>query len=835
MRPAPGKITRSMAGLVWAAILVVGALAQAQASFRLPWQRTGSLPECARQTDQDGYFRPEYVELVQRLEPATMEWLERTFPELGWQGMDRRVFTPKEIPGSREAVGFRYDTAWRRMELEALFHFGPAAGNGTLIEDLRVLDDRRLVTVNRGSGNLSVIDVKKPDVVGVIQAPHGLQAFDVNLSAGELYLVERGARGLLVFSLADYSLRDTLFLGFEPSAVLKSRGDPYLYLTDEARHRLMRYDLSGGAEPLEIPVDLDPPWLIAHHEETNTIVLAGTAGGQLRLVDGKRGVLKPDRLQADSPLLALYAPPETDALFLASGGCERSTVYRLVSGDYGFTCERVVSVAGILRGLCAAGDGKSVYLAAQSTLYRLDVRSGQVLATRDVGEGLRGVASGKERLFAAGGLYSVYSLDADLGGKLLRTEVEMGPGPLVLANDKLYAANSLSGSITILEPKLLQEEVSVLVGVLLGRAYYRDNRIVVNNVFRHNLLVLDPENYRIEEIIPAGGSLYYNRKGRHFVMFDDSLATLLPSPPSQVAINISLELPGGVRLFSPTSEAEIYLVADQGRYVTRADLGKSFRRGNVPLPQPALGMLAGEKDVYVLARSELYRFGVEENIGLSRTWPARPFKCEPPWLADDGLYETRGSQLRYIGRDRLVDVFNTRGELSVIRLDPDTCYAWVGSPGFVNVFDSKRAEQLSQIAVRGEVRDLYLPSGLPDAYVLDSEQLLIVDRRSLFRRDDISVSGEFVYAYGEGLFLQDHADPRKLQVADGLRGMLYQEIDLPLVPTDAASDGERLFLVGGTQGAIAFYANRIDPARLPRSADRSIRDDSADRRLGYHR
>ena len=76
---------------------------------------------------------------------------------------------------------------------------------------------------------------------------------------------------------------------------------------------------------------------------------------------------------------------------------------------------------------------------------------------------------------------------------------------------------------------------------------------------------------------------------------------------------------------------------------------------------------------------------------------------------------------------------------------------------------------------------------------------------------------------------------RKLIVADGLRAMTYQELYLPLVPTDAASDGERLFLLGSAQGALAIYVNRIDTARLPRRLDRRVWDTDADRRSGYHR
>ena len=73
---------------------------------------------------------------MQRLEPETLQWLVRTYPVLGWQNMDRRVYTPKPIPGASDKVGFAYDTKWRHMELEALFHFGPLNGNGTLIAEL---------------------------------------------------------------------------------------------------------------------------------------------------------------------------------------------------------------------------------------------------------------------------------------------------------------------------------------------------------------------------------------------------------------------------------------------------------------------------------------------------------------------------------------------------------------------------------------------------------------------------------------------------------------------------------------------------------------------------
>jgi hypothetical protein len=92
-----------------------------------------------------------------------------------------------------------------------------------------------------------------------------------------------------------------------------------------------------------------------------------------------------------------------------------------------------------------------------------------------------------------------------------------------------------------------------------------------------------------------------------------------------------------------------------------------------------------------------------------------------------------------------------------------------------------------------------------------------------------------VYVAGDELFLGDSRNKQRLIVADGYRGMVYQEIDLPLTPSDAVADAERLFLLGSAEGAIAVYVNRVDTSRLPRTPDRQAWDTDADRRVGTHR
>jgi hypothetical protein len=151
------------------------------------------------------------------------------------------------------------------------------------------------------------------------------------------------------------------------------------------------------------------------------------------------------------------------------------------------------------------------------------------------------------------------------------------------------------------------------------------------------------------------------------------------------------------------------------------------------------------------------------------------------------------------------------------------------------VFERKNASERSTIPLGDSVDDIYLPGGSIHGYITTAGMVSIVDRGTLFRRDEIRAGGEFVYVWGDDLYLRDKDERHKLVVADGLLGMTFQELYLPLVPTDAASDGERLFLLGAAQGALAIYVNRIDTARLPRSPDRRVWDTDADRRSGYHR
>ena len=809
---------------------------EAAASFRVPWQSFEFPLRCENTSALGGYFRPEYVELVQRLDPETMQWLIRNYSVLGWQGMDPRVYTPKAVPGADSKVGFQYDKIRRSLQLQAIFEFGPVNGNGTLIEELLELDQNRLLTVNRGSRNFSVIDIAEPDIAAVIPAPRGPEALEINRKASEIYVIERNSQGMLVFSLENYAPGDTLFLGFDPGAVLLSSDTRYLFFTDSAGRSLVRFDLASEEEPQSVRTGLEPPYLLAEETGSGAVLLASRSNGAIRLYDPASLYLTGSNNSINGTILAYHAPQRGNSLFLASGTCRSSAIYRVrFDSEPGLSVDRLISVGGAASRLTSDSRGNTVFAIGSGNVYRVDPEKPGEFKRVQLDPALRNIVAHDGKLFISGGLRELYMLEDDLGDEPVKVQLEMGPGPMIARDDRLYVANGLASSITILDTGNLEEEVSVLVGVLLGRMVYQDRRIVVNNCFRGNIMVLDPDTYRIEDIVPVGGGMYYNPESRSYLFFDDSLVVSMQSPPSRVSTQTVLDLPHGVQLFAPTPNPEIYLVADQDRSITHVDLKRYFRRSMIPLPSAILGLITYGKEVFALAPTELYRFSAEETAGLSRTYSTRPFKVDPPYVASDGFARSRGSVLEFLTRDRLVDVYTTRGPVRVIRQDPDTTYTWIGTTSGVHVFERNTARERSTVPVSDYVDDIYLPGGSVHGYVATAGMVSIVDRETLFRRDEIKAGGEFVYVFGDDLYLRDKEDGRKLVVADGLRAMNFQELYLPVVPTDAASDRDRLFLLGAAQGALAIYVNLIDTALLPRSPDRRVWDTEADRRSRYHR
>jgi len=816
-------------------IFPVGFLSPLQAAIRVPYQRF-EWPLACEEAKEGGYFRPEYEELVQRLDPEIMRWLMRTYPVLGWQNMDARVYTPKSIPGTAGGPGLRYDTVRRYMELEALFNFGPLGGNGTLIAELVELDKNRLVTINKGSSNISVIDIEHPDVAGVIPSLRGLKALEFNLQAKELYLVENDALGILIYSLNNYAVKDTLFLKFHPGAVFLSNDTRRLYLTDEQDNSLILIDLSGTEDPLKVKTGLLPPYLLAGDSNSGKIILISTSSGAIRIFDPVSLDALGGSFSIGGRLLSYCAPELASLLYLVSGDCDYSTLYRLSlpEGEQA-GLERISSLRGAVKCVVSDPSGAIVHALSGSDVYRLEAAAPESQKRINLPADLRDMAVYGGKVFITGGLRDLFVLDDDLSGPSRRVTLEMGPGPLVIREEKVYVANGLSNSITILDARSLEEDISILVGVLLGRMIYVDQRIVVNNCFRGNVMVLNPDDYIIEDIVPVGGAMDYIPENRQFVFFDDSVVTGMRSPPSKVSIHNTLEMPQGVRLFAPTKDPDVFLVADQERYITRADLKSWFRRGMIPLPAQCRGLFTVGNEAWALAPSELYRFSVSDNIGLSRTYTVRPFKISMPYVASDGFASQRGSIVNIVSRDQLLDIFSTPGEIRVIRQDPDTNYTYIGTSRDVYVLLRGTSRQRSVIPVNDEVDDIYLPAGSNQGYIATREKIAIFDRESLFRRDEINTGGSFVYVSGDELYLRGTKNSRRLIVADGYRAMTYQEISLPVEPTDAASDGERLFLLGGTEGALAIYVNRVDTGRLPRSPDRKVWDTNADRRTGTHR
>lgn len=808
------------------------------AEFHAPFQPSAPLDDCRGASGPPGgYFRPEYAELVQRLDRETMEWLVRSWPVLGWQGMDSRIHTPRPIPGSDQPDGFRYDASRRYIEMEAVFHFGPRGGNGTLIEEVIELDERRLLTVNRGSRNISVIDTGKPDIAAVIPTSQWLKALDFSLHHRELYLVERNARGMLVWSLDDYTVTDTLILGFHPGAVLLSRNSHWLYLTDEHAGELVRLDLSNPEQgPERMNPGVKPPFFIAEDRNSGALVVAGIEQGALSLIDPERFRRIDQRLDLRGRLLAHSAPRRGDGIFLAAGGCDRSSLYHLSVGDgSALLLRKLADVGGAVSSLGADDKGDILCAVAGHEVYRIRTASPADIARYGFNDQPRRVLPVGSRIFVTAGLDALYALDRDMKEKARRVGVEMGPGPLVERDGSVWVANCLANSFTVVDAGRLREEVSLLVGVLLGGMVYQDRRITVNNVFRGNVMVLNPETWFIEDIVPVGGSMHYSASSRRLTMFDDSLVVGMDYPPSKVSISTTLDMPQGVKLFSATGDPQSFLVADQKRYVTRIDLNRRFRFGGVPMPAEVRALFVLSEDAWALSASDVFRFEIAGSVGIRSSYQLRAFKFAPPFVAADYRENFSGSLIHVISRDRVLDLTSIPGAVNVVRQDPDTSYYYFGTDRGVRVFDRRDGRALSVIAPASPADDIYLPSGSPHGYMTGGGRLNVFDRQTLFERDRVEVDGRFVYVSGDYLFLADNLDPRLFYVVDGYRGSLYQQTSLPVIPTDAVADQDRIFLLGGTDGAIAVYVNYIAAERLPRTPDRHVWDSGADRRTGVQR
>ncbi|MEA2062196.1 MAG: hypothetical protein U9P14_00735, partial [Gemmatimonadota bacterium] len=584
---------------------------------------------------------------------------------------------------------------------------------------------------------------------------------------------------------------------------------------------------------------------LAADSRTGTIILVSRSSGDIRLYRPRSLDPAAGRMSLGGTLVAFHAPEGADRLYLASGSGTSSSVFSLSlvgrggGGEDEARLERIVSLSAPVRRITSAEKGKVLYLLAGSSwLFRIEADKPHDRRQIDLKTHCQRVLAADGKLFVTGGLEDLFVLPEDFyQAKPERLALEMGPGPmLALGNERILVANSLSNSVTIVNTRELEEDISVLVGVLLGRMFYQDRRLVVNNLFRGNVMVYDPDNLLIEDIIPVGGSLEFSPAGGRYVVFDDSLMTSFDSPPSSVTARYDLDLPYGLRFFAPTKNTGSFLVVDQNQSMFLADLGSRFRHSGLLLPDVCMALFTGKKKAWAFFPSELALFSLgEKELAWLRGFTVRPYKMTRTYLASDGFHRFRGSELFWIAGDRLVELTSTRETVGAMREDPDTNYTYIITGRTLHVFEEGQVAPRSVVRLSGPVEDVYLPAGSEHAYLAGPGQVAIVHRESLYRWDKIEPGGSFVYVHGDELFLRDGRNRRRLVVADGYRGSVYQQIDLPLVPTDAAADHERLFLLGGAQGAVAVYVNRVDTRRLPRNRDRHAWDTDADRRAGTHR
>ena len=256
-------------------------------------------------------------------------------------------------------------------------------------------------------------------------------------------------------------------------------------------------------------------------------------------------------LPLNGELRDIHASPSEKRLLVAAGTCDFSTVWAIEKDGDTYAANRVADINGAVQSIAADNKGKNIYALTPEYLYRIDPEKPGLKNRVEFSLPMQRVVAAGGKALVSGGMYDLFGLPEKFGSgdSAERMWLEAGPSAMLVKDEKLVVANGLASSLTIINPSKMQEDISILVGVMLGRTYFDGNYVYINNLFRNNLFVYDPDNLRIEDIIPRGGSLITADLNRGLVVFGDSVVYGIPYPPSRLSAFQEIDIPRGVRFF----------------------------------------------------------------------------------------------------------------------------------------------------------------------------------------------------------------------------------------------------------------------------------------------
>jgi quinoprotein dehydrogenase-associated probable ABC transporter substrate-binding protein len=253
-------------------------------------------------------------------------------------------------------------------------------------------DECAKLAADKTQDGIAVVDVQARAVLRVLPGGSDPEEFDVDSSAGRLFVSNEDAGELSIVDLASGEVVGTVAVGGEPEGVRLRPDGKTVYVTSESDHAVTVVDAQSGVVLGNIDVGWRPRDSIFSADGSRAYVSA-EHGGSVAVVDVAMGeVLRTVALPPGSLPMGLALSPDEERLYVANGRAGTVSVVDLAAG----TVIANVRVGARPWGIGLTSDGKFLYTAngPSNDVSVIDTASLNVVATIRVGKTPWGIAIG---------------------------------------------------------------------------------------------------------------------------------------------------------------------------------------------------------------------------------------------------------------------------------------------------------------------------------------------------------------------------------------------------------------------------------------------------------
>ena len=253
-------------------------------------------------------------------------------------------------------------------------------------------DECAKLAADKTKDGIAVVDVRTRAVLRVLPGGSDPEEFDVDFSAGRVFVSNEDAGELSIVDLASGEVVRTVGVGGEPEGVRLRPDRKTVYVTSESDHAVTVVDAQSGAVLGDIDVGWRPRDAIFTADGSRAYVSA-EHGGTIAVVDvATSEVVSTVTLPPGSLPMGLALSPDEARLYVANGRAGTVSVVDLAAGSVIAN----VRVGARPWGIGLTSDGKFLYTAngPSNDVSVIDTASLNVVATVRVGKTPWGIAIG---------------------------------------------------------------------------------------------------------------------------------------------------------------------------------------------------------------------------------------------------------------------------------------------------------------------------------------------------------------------------------------------------------------------------------------------------------